>query len=380
VTESALERARERIAGLAGRGLDLVALWTEARELLTPVMPYHLTPCWYTFDPASLLVTSHFDHGMIPEVPAEWFAHEYHDEDVHKLADVARSPRGISTLHDATDGDPSRSPGWNQYVRPYGGDQQVLVTLRTGDGEAWGMLALFRAPDQPMFTGAELEFLKSISSPLAEAARRALLVGEASEPEGPDAPGLVVLAKNSEVESASPGAERWLSELPGGDPGGGPLPAVVLAVAGRALGAGEPGGHTDAHAFARVRSNKGRWLAVHGVPLETSEGRRAAVIIEPAHPARIASLLLAAYGLSEREKDVTRLVLQGQSTEEIAGSLFISPHTVQQHLKSVFAKTGVRRRRELAGRIFSAHYEPRVRDNERRATDGAALRGGPMWP
>ena len=125
-------------------------------------------------------------------------------------------------------------------------------------------------------------------------------------------------------------------------------------------------------------SRSGRWIVLHGAALISGGAQRAAVIIEPAHPARIIPLLMAAYQLSEREQDVTRLVLQGQSTAEIADTLCISAHTVQDHLKSVFGKTNVRSRRDLVGKIFFNHYEPRVRDNEDRALAELPLRGGPI--
>jgi DNA-binding CsgD family transcriptional regulator len=105
-----------------------------------------------------------------------------------------------------------------------------------------------------------------------------------------------------------------------------------------------------------------------------------AVIVEPAHPARISPLLMAAYGLTERERDVTRLVLQGDSTAQIAGDMVVSPHTVQHHLKSIFEKTGVRSRRDMVGKVFFSHYEPRLRENEQRALDElplAAARSAP---
>jgi DNA-binding CsgD family transcriptional regulator len=89
---------------------------------------------------------------------------------------------------------------------------------------------------------------------------------------------------------------------------------------------------------------------------------------------------MSVYGLTEREQDVTRLVLQGNSTAEIAERLVVSTDTVQQHLKSVFDKTGVRSRRDLVGKVFFAHYEPRLRDNEHRTANDEPLRGGPFTP
>ncbi len=372
----ATERAREKVARLAGQGLDLPTLWREASELLARVVPHYSTPCWWTLDPASLLVTSHYQTEL-PELPPEWLAHEYFEDDVHKVTDVVRSERGIATVHEATGGDPSRSPGWNRYVHPYGGDQELIVALRTRTGDAWGVMTLYRELGQPLFDAEELAFLREVSPYLAEGAQRGLLVGEATDPEGPEAPGLVILREDWSVESLTPGTARWLAELPGDWEARGALPPAVLAVAGRALRTAEGPEAPGEVALARVLSREGRWVVLHGAALVGDGARRVAVIVEPAHPARISPLLMAAYGLTEREQEITRLVLQGNSTAEIAERLMVVPQTVQQHLKSVFEKTGVRSRRELVGRVFFAHYEPRLRDNERRALAGQPLRGGP---
>jgi hypothetical protein len=76
------QRARDKIARLAGQGLDLVSFWRASTEALARAVPYDLAPCWFTLDPASLLVTSHFDEG-VPELPPQWMIHEYYQDDVN---------------------------------------------------------------------------------------------------------------------------------------------------------------------------------------------------------------------------------------------------------------------------------------------------------
>src|SRR5215207_7813069 len=246
------ERAREKIVHLAGQGLDLPTFWQESAVALARVVPHYSTPCWWTLDPASLLVTSHYQTEIV-ELPAEMLAHEYFADDVHKLADVARSERGISTIHEVTGGDPSRSLGWQQFVRAYGGDQELLVALRTRTGETWGMLGLYREPDQPLFASPELQFLRDVAPYLGEGARRGLLVGEATDPDRPEAPGLVILREDWSVESLTPGVERWLADLPDSRwEQRGTLPPAVLAVAGRALRTAEHPAAPGEIAFARV--------------------------------------------------------------------------------------------------------------------------------
>jgi DNA-binding CsgD family transcriptional regulator len=76
-----------------------------------------------------------------------------------------------------------------------------------------------------------------------------------------------------------------------------------------------------------------------------------AISIDPALGEQRLGMLLAAYGLSPREREVCRQVIAGYPTTGIAAHLFVTANTVQHHLKSVFAKVGVRSRGELVARL-----------------------------
>lgn len=67
-----------------------------------------------------------------------------------------------------------------------------------------------------------------------------------------------------------------------------------------------------------------------------------------------------AYAFTQRERELTGLVLRGMSTKQVGAALRITQLTVQQHLKSIFDKTGVRSRRELAAQVFATHYQPKL--------------------
>ena len=69
-------------------------------------------------------------------------------------------------------------------------------------------------------------------------------------------------------------------------------------------------------------------------------------------------LRVSAYGLSERERAVVDLVVQGASTKEISKALYITEYTVQAHLSNVFDKVGVRGRRALLKRLFFDNLYP----------------------
>ena len=77
---------------------------------------------------------------------------------------------------------------------------------------------------------------------------------------------------------------------------------------------------------------------------------------EQAAPAELLPLLLPAYGLTLQERRVTELVCRGLSTIEIARQLHVTTNTVQDHLKSIFSKSGVHSRRQLVATLLKQQY------------------------
>ena len=60
---------------------------------------------------------------------------------------------------------------------------------------------------------------------------------------------------------------------------------------------------------------------------------------------------MPAWRLTRREREVARLVIDGLSTEDIATAMFISVHTVRDHLKMIFGKMGVSRRQDIVATL-----------------------------
>ena len=192
---------------------------------------------------------------------------------------------------------------------------------------------------------------------LAEGIRAGLLVSSVELTDVVEAPGLVVLTQDGSFVSTTTAGEQWLEELGHPEPQLYGLPteirvlAATLQQADRAE-AGLP--------RLRMRTRAGRWAVLHASHLTGQDTEAVAVIIEEPSPAELAPVLMMAYGLTKQEQTVTRLVCRGLSTRQIASRLHITANTVQDHLKSIFDKTGVRSRRELVTAILQEQYLPRA--------------------
>jgi adenylate cyclase len=69
------------------------------------------------------------------------------------------------------------------------------------------------------------------------------------------------------------------------------------------------------------------------------------------------SLCLENYGITAREGEIVRLLIEGRTNEEIAAHLFISNHTVKNHIHNVYKKLGIGNRVQLIQRFRSALEE-----------------------
>ena len=124
------------------------------------------------------------------------------------------------------------------------------------------------------------------------------------------------------------------------------LPSVIYPTA--AVARRQP---TADGAHALLRTETEEWVMIEAAQLEGQHDGQVAVTLRAATATEIFDLLCRAYAFSTRERDVVAAVVGGHSTREISARLCISPHTVQDHLKSVFGKIGVRSRRELLARL-----------------------------
>jgi DNA-binding CsgD family transcriptional regulator len=358
------ERTFSEVKRLCCAGLDGPVLLGEVIERLRRVVPFEAY-CASTKDPASGFIT----HGQAEELGGAddifWSLERLyfeHHQSVRRMVDIQQP---VALLSETTGGDLERSTRYVEYLRPLGLAHEMRGAFTSG-GYLWGSMDLIRESGNPDFEPREANLLRRIAPHLGNGLKMAALRMQAPvEGGGTDVPGVLTLDYRGSVVQHTPAAERWLRDLEDLGPGWrerGDLPRAVLMVVLSLRRALSPERDRDEESVPnlRARARSGRWLTLYGSLTEATPERRAetVIIIEPTKPEELLPFSMTAYGLSPREEELVKLVVRGLSTTRISQTLFISEHTVQNHLRSVFEKVGVRSRGELVKRLFFDNLYP----------------------
>ncbi len=364
LTGPAADNLVAAVASACRSGLDADALRAAVLPRLRKAVPVDAL-WWASADPATLLFTRSYREELPADSGPYFVDNEFLHTDVNKWTDLAKDPAGVRTLMQATDGHPARSDRYRDIFAPLGLQDELRAVLRVRDS-CWGYLCLHR--EGPLaFSAEEARFVQRLTPHLAEGLRLGLLRQACSLASAADGPGLVMLAGDGAVAGMNDAAGQWLRDL-GGRADGSDLPIEVsaLAVRLRHLAATEP-----AMPRLKVRTRSGRWAILHASWLYSQSEQAITVIIEKAAPAEVAPLIMAAYGLTERERTISALVARGLPTRQIASRLHLTADTVQDHLKSVFDRTGVHSRGQLVAAIFDRDYLPRAMAGDAIGPSGA---------
>lgn len=362
-----LARVQGDLDVLSRAGLDLDDFLAEATASVGRAVPW-VGACVGTHDPATMMLTSARKYGVLEadnEHDRLFGIIEYGTDDATSFRALATSDHRAVGVHVVTSGDVERSERMTRLMQPvFGFADEARLLFRDGSG-VWGCMAVFRGGDEARFGEQEVDFLGTLSASFARGVRAGILTRLAAAPApalSTGGPAVVIVDAHDDIAQISLGAEERLAQLGGDAHRGDPLSLVTSLVGAARRSARAPGA---ALPRARVRTASGEWLLLHASPLSGARGAVGDVVvtIEEARPPEIVALVVAAFGLTPRERDVTRLVLQGVETKEIAAGLHMSAYTVQDHLKSVFEKAGVRSRRELISRVYFDQYVPRMGDD-----------------
>ena len=259
-----------------------------------------------------------------------------------------------ATLADTTCGDRSESRVWAELLSGYGIDDVASIVFRDHYG-CWGFLDLWRSGGS--FTVRERDVLGRIALAVTPALRRSLLA--TFEPGATDVarhePVVLLLSDDLRTVTQTAHTDEYLRALLPTAADRAPVPAGAYNVAAQLLAQEQL---IDSHPpWVRVHLRGGMWVTLRAARMTAalaSGGSSIAVTIEPTPPSERAALYARVSGLSGRETELLGHLIGGSDTAELARRMFVSAHTVQDHLKAIFAKTGAKNRRVLVARATGA--------------------------
>jgi DNA-binding NarL/FixJ family response regulator len=354
-------RARERIGAVVSEPVDARRLRLRVLEVLREVIDFDAY-VWLLTDPVTAVGAAPVaDVPCLPELPA--LIRAKYATPVNRWTVLQRRDPPAATLSGAVGGELDRSLMWRDVLCRYGIGDLASAVFADQFG-CWGFLDLWRNDTRGSFSAADAGFLAEVAAPLATALRQCqarTFVDPATQHRPDLGPVVLTLDDDLRITSRTAASRGWLDALLPPEPDERAIPASVYNVAAQLLAA-EQG--VDAHpAFARTHLADGFWLALRAARLSpdqppASGAATIVVTIEEASAAERVELFGRAFGLSAREYELLGLLATGRDTRSMAREMSLSEYTIQDHLKSIFAKTGVHDRVTVLSRALGTRLQP----------------------
>src|SRR5690348_7442609 len=354
--EDPLEALLNSVKRVCHSALDSISLRRRVAELVAPRLAFD-SYAFSTCDPDTGLMTHVVADGVPPRYAMTYVTALYPEHCAQIAMDQPR--RGVHVFSMLEE-----SPVVREAVLANGMREQVQVSVATTD-RLWGTWCLMRASRRTAKDERSRSLLRQLVPHLARGLRAAALIdiGLASTTtHGSNAAGVLVLDARDRPVLRTPLAATWLRDL--SDIGLRMPDDLPLAIIGLVTRLRSRRVEVAPALRMRARGQSGRLYTLRGSLAEPDAAGECAsvVVIQPAAPREVASLLTLLYDLSAREREVVAAVARGEATKTIAASLGISPHTVVEHVDRACEKIGVRGRKALIAKLFFAGYAPFLAD------------------
>lgn len=358
-------RARERIEAIGAASLDSTDLRRQALEVLREVVDFDAYG-WLLTDPVTAVGSAPLaDMPCLPELSA--LIKAKYATPVNRWTVLAQRTSPTGLLDEAVDGDLARSRVWREVMSRYG-VRDVASTVFADRFGCWGFLDLWRDDTCEPFDRADADFIDSVAASLTTALRecQARTFVEAATPHRHDVgPVVLTLDEDLRITSRTAASQGWLDVLLPPGPDERAIPASVYNVAAQLLAV--EAGVDDHAAFTRAHLTDGFWLTLRAARLASdppgpdspTHGTGLVVVtIEEASATERLELFARAFGLSAREYELLGMLATGSDTRAMARQMSLSEHTIQDHLKSIFTKTGARDRVTVLSRALGTKRGP----------------------
>lgn len=320
---------------------------------LKTILPYEAY-CFTTVDPHTLLSTGAITDERIELLHPDLFENEYLEQDVNRYTFLIEEKTYCNTLYEGTRGELASSNRFSKILSPAKFHDELRAVLVYKE-RCYGFLTLFRTQEQGLFSVEEIAYMKrsipSLAKGLKDSVYRSYQTSKMMNATSVET-GIIILNQDFDIISTNQTGVNlleWLYKQENIESNR--LPRPIRAICSQVTSSFSTNDSKIVlHAFNHL------FMSIKASPLLASSSQ-IALLIERIGPHEMTRLLLELFNLTKREHELVEELLKGKSTKMIADRLYISSYTVQDHLKSIFNKTGVNSRRELVGKINAFYNE-----------------------